>query len=417
MSAHGIVNDKKIWTDMSNRPRAVLMVLESSFPVYGGGGAESQVMTLGRSLVARGVGVSVVVPMLARGPQVARERIEGLDVTRIRYPRIRILGGILMLLKLIWILISRRNEYGFIHAHIGNNMSAVCSLMGVLLRKPVLVKMTGMTEMDGGILDPAPGFFTRVKLRLMKLATYAHATSTRIEKLLHNVGFAPSQIMVLPNAVDVERFTRLGRNASLRRELCGDATAVGVFVGRLLPVKGLDLLLKCWAQVFAGREDVRLVLVGDGTQRDALKALAVELKIDEQLVFAGHADDVAPFLSVADFAVLPSLSEGLSNSLLEYMASGLPVVGSRLSGTEDFVMPGKTGWLFEPGDSAGLVKALSLVAMTSPSAMREIGARAQQHILATASVSAVTDELMYRYDLADHPELRANRGVSSVTAH
>jgi L-malate glycosyltransferase len=384
---------------MSSLPRTVLMVLESAFPVYGGGGAESQVLTLGRCLRARGVSVSVVVPMVAHGPQLAREQIDGLDVTRIRYPRVRMLGGAIMLAKLAWILFVRRREYVFIHGHIGNNMSAVSALMGRLLGKRVLIKMTGLTEIEGGILDTRADFKMRLKRRLIQLSTYAQATSTSIAKLLHVNGFAPSKIVVLPNGVDVDRFAHLGRNENLRHQLCGDAALVGLFVGRLNPVKGLDLLLTSWAQVFSARRDARLVLVGDGQERESLTRLAKELHIEQQVVFVGHSSDVAPYLAVADFGLLTSHAEGLSNSLLEYMACGLAVIGSRLSGTEDFVMPGQSGWLFEPGDGEGLTKALQALAVTSPASLREMGLNAKQHILTTASLPAVTDELLKLYDL------------------
>ena len=66
--------------------------------------------------------------------------------------------------------------------------------------------------------------------------------------------------------------------------------------------------------------------------------------------FVGPSSDVQRYLAMAHFGVLASLHEGLSNTLLEYMAAGLPVLGSRVSGTEDFVVAGHTGWLFPPGD-------------------------------------------------------------------
>ena len=135
---------------------APLMVLESVFPSRGGGGAEMQVQTLCVELQRRGVPVSVVVPMVNFGPQAASETVDGIPVTRLRYPKIPGLGAIWMLLSFAWLLLRERHRYDVIHSHIAGNMSAVCCLVGKLLGKPVVVKLTGLTEMRGGILDPAP---------------------------------------------------------------------------------------------------------------------------------------------------------------------------------------------------------------------------------------------------------------------
>jgi glycosyltransferase involved in cell wall biosynthesis len=377
----------------------VLMVLEATFPVVGGGGAESQVMSLGRCLVARGCRVEVVVPMVANGPQLEHELCEGLHVTRIRYPRVRLLGGLVMLAKLAALLVRRRRGYQVVHAHIANNMAAVAAVVGRLLGKPVLVKLTGMKEMKGGILDAQPGLATRLKKWAMARATGLQATSTRIGNLLVERGFDRERVRLLPNGVAVERFSG-PRDEAARRRLCGESRFVALFVGRLAPEKGHEMLFHAWAASMAGRPDAKLLLVGDGPMRQPLAALAAQLGITGQVVFAGHADDVAPFIAMADLGLLTSLAEGLSNALLEYMAGGLPVIGSRVSGTEDFVAPGETGWLFEPGVRDELAQCLREAAALPPEDLQRLGQRARQRILTSASLEAVTDKLLGHYGVA-----------------
>lgn len=383
---------------MSDRGLAVLMVLEATFPVHGGGGAESQVLTIGKCLLERGVRVSVVVPMVSAGRQIALENVEGLDVIRIAYPKVRALGGFIMLAKLGWLLLSRRREYNVVHAHIANNMAAVCALMGVLLRKPVLVKLTGMKELSGGILDPRPSLLTRLKKFAIMRATLVQATSSHIRKSLIERGFDPSMILVLPNGVDIRRFADQARDAALRMKICGDSPLVGIFVGRLVPEKGHDLLLDAWASVFAGRAEVKLVLVGDGDLRKPLEERVKQLNISEQVVFIGHTENVSQYLAIADFGLLTSHNEGLSNALLEYMACGLPVIGSRISGTEDFIAPGETGLLFEPGKSDELAKCLADFSNSGDKGLGLMGERARQRIVSTASLEAVASELIRWYE-------------------
>ena len=389
---------------MSNASHSVLMVLEAKFPVRGGGGAESQVMSIGHRLLECGVQVEVVVPMAVGGPQIGHEMVEGLRVTRIPYPKIRVIGGLIMLTRLAWLLLARRREYAFIHAHIANNMASVCSVVGPILGKRVLVKLTGMQEMVGGILDAQPNLATRIKKMAIRRATLLQATSARIRQMLIDSGFDKKRVVLLPNGVDLARFTDAPRDQQLREQLCGSAQLVGIFVGRLSPEKDHDSLFRAWATAFRGREDTRLLLVGDGALKNVLFELATQLGIEDQIVFAGHAGNVAPFLSVADFGLLTSLSEGLSNSLLEYMAAGLPVIGSRVSGTEDFVVPGQTGWLFEPGSAIELARCLADAATVGVSVLHQMGLYAQQRIVETASLEAVTSALMTHY--AFKPETR-----------
>jgi len=390
---------------MTDADRTVLLVLEGTFPRHGGGGAESQVATLARCLAARGVRVVVIVPRVPGGPQALRERIENYEVVRIPYPRVRLLGGLVLLARLFWRLVAWHRRYAVIHAHIAHNMAAASALAGRLLRKRVFVKITGVHEMHGGILDPHPGFTARLRRAALLHATGMQATSTRIGKLLVERGFARSQVALVPNGVDTARFARRPCDAQLKSELCADAARVGIFVGRLSMEKGHPLLLEAWAAALAGSPGTRLLLVGEGPLRDGLQQAAQRLGIGAQVVFAGHRDDVERLLAIADFAILSSHGEGLSNALLEYMAAELPVVGSRVSGTEDFIEHGSNGWLFEPGDGAGLARALREVALTPEDELRRMGRQARERVQSVASSEAVTGRLLalYGFDAPQPP--------------
>ena len=388
---------------MTDAGRAVLLVLEGTFPRHGGGGAESQVATLARCLAARDVRVVVIVPRVPGGPQALTERIENFEVVRIPYPRVRLLGGMVLLARLSWLLLTWHRKYAVIHAHIAHNMAAASAMAGRLLRKPVFVKITGVHEMQGGVLDPHPRRASRLRRAALMHATGIQATSTRIGKLVVERGFAPSQVALVPNGVDTSRFLRQPRDAQLRAQLCGDAARVGIFVGRLSVEKGHPLLLEAWASALVQSPGMRLLLVGDGPLREMLEAAAQRLGIASQVIFAGHRDDVERLLGVADFAVLSSHGEGLSNALLEYMAAELPVVGSRVSGTEDFIEHGRNGWLFEPGDAAGLTQALREVERASEEELRRMGRQARERVQSLASLDAVTERLLSLYGFDGPP--------------
>jgi glycosyltransferase involved in cell wall biosynthesis len=368
------------------RPLRVLMVLESNFTKLGGGGAESQLKTIAQALKRMGQRVAIVTP-LSKDGQPTAERCYGLPVARVRYPRVRLVGGGIMCLKFAAWLWKNRDRYDAWHVHIGHNLGAVTCLVGDWLGKPVVVKISGWWELEKGLLADDRGPFSRLMLRWLKKAGTVQAISTRIAAELERKGFPKEKILVLPNAVDTSRF----RVKTTERN--GSFTAV--YVGRLVEEKGLRTLFDAWAEAFPGRKDVRLLLVGGGPLEKPLREQAEKLGV--QAEFLGHRDRVEEVLAEAHVGLLPSRIEGLSNTLLEFMACGLPSLSSRVSGSEDFVRHGENGWLFGVGDVAGLAKSLREAEALPPAKLLAMGQKARADVEAAADIPRVVGRLMSLY--------------------
>jgi glycosyltransferase involved in cell wall biosynthesis len=206
---------------------------------------------------------------------------------------------------------------------------------------------------------------------------------------LQAVGFDPPRIHWLPNGVKTVRFE------GITRPEAGNTPPTIVFVGRLVPEKGLDSLLHAWAT--ARRPGWRLRLVGGGGEDGALRALVATLGVADSVDLPGPSDAVERELASADIGILPSRFEGLSNTLLEYMAAGLPVIATRISGSEDLVIPRRNGWLCDVDDVAGLAAALAEAMDLTPQTRRAMGDAARADVLAKASVPAVIAQLMPLY--------------------
>jgi glycosyltransferase involved in cell wall biosynthesis len=367
------------------------MVLESDFTRRGGGGAESQLRTVALGLKRLGQRVAIMTPMFVDGPQTSAERCWRLPVGRVRYPRLPLIGGGIMNLRLALFLLLNRERYDAWHVHIAHNMGAVTCLIGACLGKPVVVKVSGWWELEKGLLAPNPGPAGRIARSCLKRATVVQAISTRVAKELLNQGFPPERVLVLPNAVDTTRFSE---RASRRTP--GEPFSA-VYVGRLVPEKDPVTLLEGWARAFAGRTDVRLRIVGTGPMEDELRALAARLAIDGQVEFLGHHDRVEEVLAQAHVGVLPSRIEGLSNTLLEFMASGLPALASLVSGSEDFVKPGENGWLFPVGDVAALAACLRAAESLPATDLAALGRRARTDVESLAALPRVVDRLIQAY--------------------
>lgn len=181
-------------------------------------------------------------------------------------------------------------------------------------------------------------------------------------------GLPPSRIACIPCAGYVPSvFHRRtpDERLALRESLGISAdTRLVLFVGHLVPVKALDVLLWAWARPPRNpttAQFARLVLIGQGADRDALERLARELGVDAQVTFLGSQPQpvVARWMAAADLLCLPSHAEGSPNVVVEALASGTPVVASRVGGIPDLVDDGVNGLLVPPGDPAALAAGLA----------------------------------------------------------
>jgi glycosyltransferase involved in cell wall biosynthesis len=174
--------------------------------------------------------------------------------------------------------------------------------------------------------------------------------------LVKDENVSPRRIELCYNGIDLEEFRRL--DTPRAAALPPDAVVIGV-VCVLRPEKGLSTLLQAFARLRnLGVKRVKLAIVGSGQMRNPLEAEARALGIWEDCVFAPATNAVAEWLSAIDIFVLPSLSEALSNSLMEAMASGCCSVASNVGGNPELIRDRETGLLFEPRDAAGLSDVL-----------------------------------------------------------
>lgn len=182
-------------------------------------------------------------------------------------------------------------------------------------------------------------------------------------------GVRAGKIIYIPNGVDTERFSPFEDAVAARpscssrramREQLGlpaDGPLIGS-VGRLDPVKDVPTLLKSFASVLSEFPAARLAVVGDGPMRGELEAAARAFRIDHAVAWLGRRDDVPALLKSFDLFVQSSLFEGMSNTILEAMASGLPVIASNTGGNGELVADHSNGFLFPVGDVTALTDGL-----------------------------------------------------------
>jgi L-malate glycosyltransferase len=179
---------------------------------------------------------------------------------------------------------------------------------------------------------------------------------------------SPSRIHLCYNGIDLRRFNPAGRCRP--ESLRGASTVLGITC-QLREEKGLDLLLKAFRDLLSVDPALMLVFVGEGPLKGNLEAQAQSIGVLERCLFVPVTANVEDWLRAIDIFVLPSLSEALSNSLMEAMACGCAVVASRVGGNVELVRHEDTGLLFRVGDAGDLAEKLALL-VRQPALRRQL---------------------------------------------
>jgi glycosyltransferase involved in cell wall biosynthesis len=223
-------------------------------------------------------------------------------------------------------------------------------------------------------------------------------------------GYRRDRIVVIRNGIDLSGFQSPRDVREVRRELDVPADApLVVMVSRLHELKGLDDFLDAAAILSGRRRDLHFLVVGerfkarsgewerDGVYQQVLERQAQRLGIADRVRFTGFRLDVPSLLAASTVSVLPSLSEGLSNTVLESMAAGVPVVTTSVGGTPEAVTDGETGLLVVPRDPPALARAIGRV-LDDPGLARRLGENARDRIERHFSLEGMTrtTEDLYR---------------------
>ena len=242
----------------------------------------------------------------------------------------------------------------------------------------VPLRVHGEHGRDVGDLDGTNRTYRAVRRAYRPFVSHYVALSRDLERyLVDAVGVEPSQVTNIVNGVDIEAFT--APVACVRAADCpfnDPALWICGTVGRMQPVKNQALLARAFVRALADtpslRARLRLVIVGDGPSEGEVRAILVRAGVADLAWLPGARTDVAGLLRTFDVFVLPSLAEGISNTILEAMATALPVIATDVGGNGELIEAGRTGLLVPSGDVAALAQALTHYA-NSPEAARLAG--------------------------------------------
>ena len=231
------------------------------------------------------------------------------------------------------------------------------------------------------------------------------AISNGVAAALVKSGVDPARVLVVPSGIDLTPFKEPFDRAAIRSRLGLNGTDVlALQVAALAPHKSQTTLLHAVALVRSRHPNLRVWIAGEGPLRAALEREHSSLELGESVRLLGFRDDVADLLRAADFFVISSYLEGLGTSILDAMAAGLPVVGTRVGGIPEAVKEGVSGILVPPNDPGALGEAMAT--LTRDPSLRARYGEAGRGLAAGFSADSTESRTREVYEAALRRKLR-----------
>jgi glycosyltransferase involved in cell wall biosynthesis len=327
-------------------------------------------------------------------------------------PQLRPDADLRALLGLVRVMRAFRPDIVHTHTAKAGFLGRLAAVMATDPR-PVIVHTYHGHVLEGYFGAARTALYRALERRLAQVSQCLVGVSRATVDDLVRLGVAPRErFRVVPVGLDLERFLRPDPEAATRmRERCGAGAGdlLVASVGRLVPIKRVDLVLRATAMARQEGAPVRLVVVGDGPSRSCLEAMATSLGIADVARFLGYVPDTSPVAAAADVAILASDNEGTPVSLIEAAAAGRPAVATAVGGVSDVVAP-RSGILVARGDHAALAQGLIRLAR-DPEARAQMGMRAREHVRESFSVDRLLADIEALYD-----ELLAQRSGQALPA-
>lgn len=316
------------------------------------GGSEQQAIQLIKTLREKGIAEIFVATLDKNGPLLGQfSDIEQADIQEFSlrsFYDINFLRQIKECSKLI-----RRHNIDIVQTH-----DFYTNVFGILSAKTARrVRVIAAKRETGGMRSSAQ---QKIESMLLKRADRIVANSDAVRDLLISYKIDGTKINTIYNGVDLQRFSR----PFDRREICemfglSYSDKFITMVGNLRhAVKNYPMFLRAADLITKKFNDIHFIVAGEGDLQPELENMAIDLGIKDNVHFLGRCSAVPELLSISHVGVLTSDAEGFSNSILEYMAAGLPVVATNVGGAAEAIAENISGFLIEPNDHRSLAERL-----------------------------------------------------------
>ena len=287
--------------------------------------------------------------------------------------------------------IAKREKVDLIHTH-NPSPHFYGGLAGIASGIPVIHTKHGRNYPDSARKVWLNRISSLMTDRVVAVSGDSAKVCTAIEKV------NAKKVQTILNGIDIEKFIPLPFGYDFLAEfgLSEGVSVIGI-VARLSPEKDHATLLHACKILKEKKEEFHLLIIGDGPLREHLETLSAELDLGREVVFTGMRNDIAELLRGLDLFVLTSTTEGISLTLLEAMASGLPVVATRVGGNPEVVVDGETGFLVPAKDPQSLAKRM-IDLLHNRALSIDMGKRGRRRVEEQFSIKATSQKYLTLYE-------------------
>ena len=312
------------------------------------------------------------------------------------------LASLLKLLALI-----RMHHIKIIHTH-GYRANLHGRVAGLLSGTPT-VSTVHVSLFDYTDTPPLSRFIYMLLERLTSFKTSKYICISKAMKSdLLRLGISPKKLTLIPNGVDLNRFSQRSKDLDLIAQfgIKGKGPVIGA-VGRMVPEKGQIYLIKALSYLKPKYKDLKCVFIGGGPLFPQLKKAASDSGVKEMCVFVGLRQDIEKIYPLFDVFVLPSLREPFGLSLIEAMATGVPVIATNSGGPKDFIRSGINGLLVAPKQPKALAKEIDRL-LSDKSFTEELASEGLKTVKEDFNVAKMVDKIesIYRSSVYITPRRR-----------
>ncbi|MGZ5484804.1 MAG: glycosyltransferase family 4 protein, partial [Nitrososphaeraceae archaeon] len=303
-------------------------------------------------------------------------------------------------ISLFIFLLGFRKNYDIINIHQVLYPAFISTLCAKLLKKPSIVKV-GSSGFNSDINQIKKFSEGRFQLRfILRNIDKLVCTSSKMKEEFLAEGINRDKIALIPNGVNVSNFRRSFEDCSSL-----------LYLGRFTKTKNIETLIFAFSKIILNiNSNLRLILVGDGPERDNIVDLIKKHNLEKNILLAGFVDNPGDYLKKSDLFILPSLVEGLSNSLIEAMNYKLPCIVSNIPGNvevigennlsynieKDNFIKTKYGILFNPTDIEGLFNSVKFM-LENSDIRKELGESAIEKVIRDYDIKIIVDRYKKLY--------------------
>jgi L-malate glycosyltransferase len=364
------------------------------FPTYGGSGIVGS--ELGRELAARGHTVHFISYQLPTRLCQLNERLQFHQVDLFDYPLFEFPPYDLALAsKIIEVADAQRLDVLHMHYAIPH---ATAAYLAREMYKPTryLPFVTTLHGTDITLVGARKSFLPITKFSIAQSDAVTAISHYLAEETCRTFGLGG--VEVIPNFINAEEYQRRV-DEGLRARLAPNGEKLLMHVSNFRPVKRIGDCIRAFAQMrkLSPRLRARLVMCGEGPEREDAERLTREYELTDDVLFVGQVPNIADYLSVADLFLLPSVTESFGLAALEALACEVPVIATRVGGLPEVVREGETGYLINLGDTETMA-ARALEILTDEDKQRRMGARGRAEAIAEFNTEKVIPQYEQLYE-------------------